>query len=139
MEQFAKTSILFSGKKETIERSLELRKSNNRKMLDQTIHLQAEDTPSLHYVPMAVKEDEEGDDVKPEMEDGNKDPGKGKRTKEWWDKEIPIILERLKAENKTVEEIAKEYELTREHLQNKIGEYRKERSQEQGNETPCNN
>ena len=131
MEQFAKTSTLFSGKKETTERNLELCKSNNREMLDKKIPLQAEKVPFLHYAPRVVIE-EEKEEEETEKDDGNKDPGKGKRTKEWWDKEIPIILERLKAEKKTVEDIAKEYDLTREHLQGKIGEYKRKHSQEQG-------
>ena len=131
MEQFAKTSALFSGKIETTERDLELRKSNNREMLDKKIPLRAQKVPFLHYVPKNVKEDEE-EDVKPEKDDGNKDPGKGKRTKEWWDKKIAIILERMEAEKKTVEEIAQEEGYTREHLQRMIGEYKKEHSQKQG-------
>lgn len=48
-----------------------------------------------------------------------------KRDQAWWDKEMPKILKRIEAKEKQ-EDIAKDYEVSRGHLNQKISKYKKQ-------------
>ena len=113
------TIIRFSeDSKDKDKRHIEIVRSNLRQKASYALMFKVEQ--KLHLEHIEESEDEATDDVK----EGT-DAKQPKRDKAWWDKEMPKILKRVQAGEKQGD-LALEYDCTREYLNTKISQYKKE-------------